>query len=243
MDANSTHGTNALLERVGEGDHAAFAELYDRIASLVYGEARRVLRDPAHAEEVAQEVLVEAWRTAPRYDQTKGCAVTWVLTIARRRAVDRVRAEQAFRDRSQRWAARDDNRCLDEVAEAVEEHDAAAEVRTALQRCSGLQRQAIELRYYRGCTYREVAQRLDLPVGTVKTRVRDGIACLRATLAARGMSPAGPGCSDTGSGRVESVSDQRGGPRMAFSSSLANTCNPNRSDISSHTRTPRTLLP
>lgn len=85
MDANS-NGTNALLQRVGEGDHAAFAALYDQIASLVYGEARRVLRDPAHAEEVAQEVLLEAWRTAPRYDQTKGCAVTWVLTIAHRRA-------------------------------------------------------------------------------------------------------------------------------------------------------------
>src|SRR5689334_21939407 len=97
---SATPDATALLAAVARGDEAAFGKLYDLVAPRVYGLVRRVLRDPAQAEEVAQEVLVEVWRTAARYDPARGSASSWVLTIAHRRAVDRVRAEQASADRT-----------------------------------------------------------------------------------------------------------------------------------------------
>lgn len=169
----------ALLVAVARGDQAAFTALYDRIAPLVHGVVRRVVRDPAQSEEVTQEVLVELWRTAVRFDPDRGNARAWVLTMAHRRAIDRVRSEQASRDRTERVAGREHARPFDDVAEQVEttlDHD---RVRRALGTLTELQRQAVELAYYQGYTYREVAELLDTPLGTVKTRMRDGLIRLR----------------------------------------------------------------
>lgn len=175
--------TEELVQRVATGDHAAFAALYDRIAPQVYGVVRKVLRDPAQSEEVAQEVLLEIWRTAARYDQSKSSAATWMLTMAHRRAIDRVRTEQAARDRTERVASADVRRSVDEVAEAVEGRAESDQVRRALEGLSELQREAIKLAYYGGYTYPEVARLLDAPLGTVKTRLRDGLIRLREAMA------------------------------------------------------------
>jgi RNA polymerase sigma-70 factor, ECF subfamily len=171
-----------LLLAAARGDQAAFSALYDRMAGLVFGIVRRVLRDPSQSEEVAQEVFVEVWRTATRFDPDRGSAQTWVLTMAHRRAIDRVRSEQASRDRTERIGIRDRVRAFDEVAEEVElraEHD---QVRDALSTLTELQREAVELAYYGGHTYREVAELLDAPLGTIKTRMRDGLIRLRDAL-------------------------------------------------------------
>ncbi|MEY3019154.1 MAG: hypothetical protein RLZZ272_138 [Actinomycetota bacterium] len=173
-----------LLVAAGRGDEGAFSELYGRVGPVVLGAARRVLRDPAMAEEVAQEVLLEVWRKASGFDPERGSATGWIGTMARRRAVDRVRSEQSARDRDHRVAVRDGARPFDEVAEEVEtrlEHD---RVRRAIAGLSQVQREAIELAYFRGHTYREVARLLDVPEGTAKSRLRDGLERLRTELAA-----------------------------------------------------------
>lgn len=168
-----------LLVAVAHGDQDAFARLYDRLGGLVYGVIKRVVRDPSQSEEVAQEVLVEVWRTATRFDPARGTAQTWVLTMAHRRAIDRVRSEQSSRDRTERIGRRDNRREYDEVAEEVETRFEHTQVREALTALTDLQREAVELAYYRGYTYREVAEMLDTPLGTIKTRMRDGLIRLR----------------------------------------------------------------
>ena len=179
-------GDDELLLAVARGDQAAFAALYDSVGPLVHGVVRRVVRDPAQSEEVTQEVMVEVWRTAVRFDPDRGSARTWILTMAHRRAIDRVRSEQASRNRTQRVADQQHARDFDEVSERVElgfEHE---QVRTALSTLTELQRQAVELAYYQGYTYREVADLLGTPLGTVKTRMRDGLIRLRDALGVAG---------------------------------------------------------
>ena len=171
-----------LLASVARGNQSAFEALYDLMAPQVYGVIRRVLRDPAQSEEVTQDVLTEAWRTAARYDQTKGSARGWLLTMAHRRAVDRVRSEQSSRDREERVAHRDTERPFDGVASEVEQRFETQQVRKALDDLTAVQREAIELAYYGGKTYREVALDLDTPLGTVKTRMRDGLIRLRDSM-------------------------------------------------------------
>jgi RNA polymerase sigma-70 factor (ECF subfamily) len=168
-----------LLARVARGDQEAFAELYDRYASVVFGVIRRVLRDPTQSEEVAQEVLVEAWRIAARYDPDRGSVRTWLCTMAHRRAVDRVRSEQASRERIERIAHDQHNAEGDVVSDAVTSRLERQQVRDALGTLTDLQREAIELAYYGGHTYREVSELLGAPLGTVKTRMRDGLIRLR----------------------------------------------------------------
>lgn len=169
-----------LLTRVAAGDETAFAALYDVVVARVFGLARRITRNDALAEEVAQDVLVEVWRTAPRFDQHRGSAIGWILMLTHRRAVDRVR-------RSSAQAARDANEAARQpVQEPIDEpllrREEGAEVRSALTRLTDLQREAVELAYYGGRTYREVADELEIPEGTAKSRLRDGIRHLRATL-------------------------------------------------------------
>ena len=177
----------ALMRRVGVGDQAAFGELYDAVGALVHGVVLKVVRDPAQTEEVVQEVFVELWRVAPRYDSSKGSVTTWVATLAHRRAVDRVRSEQPARGRIEREIvnATPDH---DSVSDAVVDEQVAAgerrRVRRALDRLTEMQRQAVELAYFGGYTYREVAVLLDVPEGTIKTRIRDGMIRLRDELGA-----------------------------------------------------------
>lgn len=175
-----------LLAAVGAGDRVAFGELYDRTAARVFGLVRRVLVDPAQAEEVTQDVYLELWQTAPRFDSDRGAAMGWLLTIAHRRAVDRVRATQSSRDRDARVAARDAEVPTDTVAETVEvrvEHERAHE---ALASLPDAQRECVELAYYGGLTQSEISDRLGVPLGTVKTRLRDGMTRLRDRMGVSG---------------------------------------------------------
>jgi len=171
-----------LLRRAGRGDQSAFADLYDALSPLVYGVVLKVVRDPSQAEEVAQEVFVELWRLAARFDGTKGSAKTWAATLAHRRAIDRVRSEQASRVRQDRDANQTIRIESDVVAAEVEQSFDQVRVRRALTQLSELQREAVELAYFGGHTYREVAVLLDVAEGTVKSRIRDGMIRLRDEL-------------------------------------------------------------
>lgn len=171
-----------LLQRVAQGDQRAFSELYDLITPRMLGLVRHVLKDHAQSEEVVQEVLLEIWQTAPRFDPNKGKAVTWMLTMAHRRAIDRVRSAQSSRDRDTRIGIRDLGREYDSVSENVEIRIEHERVEKALTKLTELQRQAVELAYYGGYTHSEVSTMLSVPIGTVKTRLRDGMIRLREEL-------------------------------------------------------------
>ncbi|MFD3848362.1 sigma-70 family RNA polymerase sigma factor [Streptomyces microflavus] len=171
-----------LLVRVARGDQDAFAKVYDAVSGPVLGLVRSVLRDPAQSEEVAQEVLVEVWRTAPRFQASRGSAMNWVLTLAHHRAVDRVRSAEASAAREHKAALLDRTPAFDEVSEQVETRLEREQVRRCLRTLSELQRQSVTLAYYRGLTYREVAELLTVPLGTIKTRLRDGLIRLRDCL-------------------------------------------------------------
>ena len=167
---------------VAQGDDSAFAQLYDLLGRGVFGTCLGVLRDPDHAAEVAQEVWVEVWRTAARFDASRGSARTWALTLAHRRAIDRVRAVQAQRDRDQRVLDESTEREFDVVADEVESALEQVRVRDCLGSLTPTQKQAVVLAYYGGRTYREVADELAAPLPTVKSRIRDGLLRLRDCL-------------------------------------------------------------
>lgn len=174
-----------LIAQVARGDRDAFEAVYRQLAAPVYGLIRRVLRDPAQSEEVAQEVMVEMWRTATRFDPKRGSVRTWALTLAHRRAVDRVRSAQAATDRELRLARQAPVAgAEDDVAEVVEARLDQQRVRHCLGALTELQRESVRLAYYGGYTYREVAELLGAPLGTVKTRLRDGLIRLRDCLGA-----------------------------------------------------------
>ncbi|GGM08861.1 ECF RNA polymerase sigma factor SigK [Nakamurella endophytica] len=171
-----------LLRRTAVGEEAAFASLYDLFSTRVFGLAKRIVRDPSQAEEVAQEVFLEIWRRASRFDAGRGSALSWVMTLTHGRSVDRVRSAQAAADRDLRVAQSSTERDVDSVVEAVE----ASFERRAVQRCLGslteLQRESVTLAYYSGYSYREVAELLSAPLPTIKTRLRDGLIRLRDCL-------------------------------------------------------------
>nr|WP_255378154.1 ECF RNA polymerase sigma factor SigK [Quadrisphaera sp. DSM 44207] len=173
------------MARVAAGDRDAFADVYDALAPKVLGLARAVVRNPALAEEVAQEVLLEVWRQAPRYDPAAGSVTTWAMTIAHRRAVDRVRSVRAAEDREDRVASSHVQREYDDVAERAEQREDEDRVRAALACLTDLQREAVVLAYWGGCTSAEISDRLGVPVPTVKTRLRDGLIRLRGGLEGR----------------------------------------------------------
>ncbi|MGH3459265.1 ECF RNA polymerase sigma factor SigK [Aeromicrobium sp.] len=167
-----------LLIQVARGDESSFAKLYDALGPAVYGLARRVIRDPARAEEVAQEVFLQVWQTAARFDPERGRAKSWVMTLAHRRAVDAVRHDQAAtdRDRAYDWSSGPD---YDEVNETVTIRLEHEQVRRCMEGLTELQREAINLAYYQGYTYTQCAEVLDANTSTIKTRMRDGLVRLR----------------------------------------------------------------
>jgi len=173
-------GLAGLMARVARGDQAAFEAVYDQVAAPVFGTVRSVVRDPSLSEEVTQEVLVEVWRAATRFDPGKGSAMAWIITIAHRRAVDRVRSEQRSAERNRRAATA--QVAYDDVAETVQDNLDRERVRRCLGTLTELQLQAVTLAYYGGYTYREVATLLGVPAGTVNTRMRDGLIRLRDCL-------------------------------------------------------------
>ncbi|MDM7891864.1 ECF RNA polymerase sigma factor SigK [Curtobacterium caseinilyticum] len=168
-----------LLARVATGDQSAFAELYDALSGRVLGLVTRLLKDRAQSEEVTQEVFLEVWQQATRFDRSRGTAASWVLTMAHRRAVDRIRASQASHDRDTKIGIRDLEAGFDQVSESVEIRIEHERVSRALGRLTEFQRQAVQLAYYGGYSHSEMAERLGVPIGTVKTRLRDGMIRLR----------------------------------------------------------------
>ena len=170
--------TNELMRRVGRSDREAFSALYDRVAPIVYGIALRVVRDPSRAEEISQDAFLDVWNIAGRFDETRGSAKAWIATIAHRRAVDVVRSEESSRRRLEQVGTRSTEPAFDVVADTVERADERARVRAALDGLPPMQRQAIELAYFDGKTYREVAEQVGSPLGTIKTRMRAALMTL-----------------------------------------------------------------
>jgi RNA polymerase sigma-70 factor, ECF subfamily len=172
---------SALFARVQNGDQDAFADVYDAIAPMVFSAVKRVLRDPAMSAEVTQEVFVELWSSAARFDPTRGVVSTWAVTIARRRAIDRVRSEQSQRNRIEQLGHR-----RPDVDEAVDESVVASldseRVSRALAELPTDQRQIIQLAFIDGYSHSDIADQLGLPLGTVKGRVRGGLQRLRGKL-------------------------------------------------------------
>lgn len=177
---------DALLRRVARGDDAAFAVFYDQTKTRVYGLVIRVLRDTGYSEETTQEVYLEVWRGASQFDSTKGSALAWLLTMAHRRAVDRVRSEQAGSQRESRYGAAnvvpDSAAAQDPVAESAMAGDERRRVADCLQGLTDAQRECVELAYYGGLTYVEVSQRLATNLSTIKSRIRDALRGLRNCL-------------------------------------------------------------
>jgi len=170
-----------LLVQVARGDDNAFAGLYDRMVAPVHGLARRVVRDPARAEEITQEVFLQVWRTASRFQPERGSARSWLLTLAHRRAVDVVRHDQASTNREARydWSGGRDTDVVDDEVTMRLEHE---QVRRCLGSLTELQREAVTLAYYGGYTYGEVSSLLAVNPATIKTRMRDGLIRLRDCL-------------------------------------------------------------
>lgn len=182
-DAAHAAAGDSAIERAGRGDQAAFAQFYDEVSPVVYGTTLKVLRNQAMAEEVTQDVFLELWKQAPKYDRSKGSPRAWAATVAHRRAVDRVRSEESARARDEA-DARQVTVDHDVVIAEVTSNDDRLAVLAALQQLTDVQREAVALAYFGGHTYREVAVLLDVPEGTIKTRIRDGLSRLRDLMGA-----------------------------------------------------------
>lgn len=177
--ASTSEQLTSLLRACSRGDEQAFASLYDASSSRLFGLVLRVVRDRAQAEEVLQDAFLDIWRQSARFDQDRGSALSWMMTIAHRKAVDRVRSAEAQTRRDTAYELRETDRAYDATAEDAHRNLDAQRVRKALNTLTETQRGALELAYFGGYTHREVAVMLDLPIGTAKTRIRDGLIRLR----------------------------------------------------------------
>jgi len=171
-----------LMAAAARGDEAAFATVYDQTSARAYGMVLRVVRDPAQAAEVTQDVYLEVWRQSARFDAGKGGVLPWLLMIAHRRAVDRVRSAQSALVRDDKYALLNEERPYDSVSEQVQTSLEAQRVRRVLGDLTPAQREAVTLAYFGGYTHTEVAELLKVPLGTVKTRIRDGLIRMRDAL-------------------------------------------------------------
>jgi RNA polymerase sigma-70 factor, ECF subfamily len=171
-----------LIAAAARGDEQAFAELYDQTSPRVYGMVLRVVRDPAQAAEVTQDIYLEVWRQSTRFDAGRGGVLPWLLMIAHRRAVDRVRSAQSSIERDDKYALLHEERPFDSVSEQVQISLEAQRVRKVLNDLTPSQREAVTLAYFGGYTHTEVAELLKIPLGTAKTRIRDGLIRMRDAL-------------------------------------------------------------
>lgn len=203
-----------LVALSADGHEEAFAELYNLTAARIHGVALRVLRSADHAAEVTQEVFVEVWRQAARYSPGKGSVMAWMTTMAHRRAVDRVRSVSSEAARDERYAAAHAERAVDDAWTGVEQRVDAERVRKGMASLTAIQREAIMLAYFGGYSQSQVAQLLNVPLGTVKTRIRDGMIGLRAALSSTG----GQLATNTGAelGRRSSLGKQVRGVRRLY---------------------------
>jgi len=181
----STADLDGLLRRVAQRDREAFTAFYDATCSRVYGMVVRVLRDRGYSEETTQDIYLQVWRSAESYDPASGSALAWLLTLAHRRAVDRVRSEQAAGQRDSRYGASTVERAADNVSDAVIAGEERRRVTACLDGLTGPQRECIDLAYYQGMTYVQVSERLSANLATVKSRMRDAIRNLRNCLDVR----------------------------------------------------------
>jgi len=181
-EASASAELGQLLRLAARGDEQSFAQLYDAMSTRVFGLAVRIIRDRAQAEEVAQEAFLEIWRTASRFDPARGSAAAWMLTITHRKSVDRVRSAEAATRRDATYELRNRSVEHDSTADAAHASMEARRVRHAMESLTAAQREALELAYFGGYTHSEVASMLDLPLGTAKTRIRDGLIRLRDTI-------------------------------------------------------------
>lgn len=179
---NVTADLDALLRRVAQRDVEAFAAFYDNTRARVFGLVARVLRDPGYSEETTQDVYLQVWNNASGYDPTAGSPLAWLMTLAHRRAVDRVRSEQAASQRESRYGAATVDVPADQVAEAVIHLDERRQVTACLDSLTDVQRECIQLAYYEGLTYSQVSNRLSANLATIKSRMRDAIRGLRTCL-------------------------------------------------------------
>jgi RNA polymerase sigma-70 factor (ECF subfamily) len=177
-----TADLDALLRRVARGDVEAFATFYDNTRARVFGLVTRVLRDPGYSEETTQEIYLQVWRNAAGYDPAAGSPLAWLMTLAHRRAVDRVRSEQAATQRESRYGVANVELPSDRVAEAVISLDERRQVNECLGSLTDAQRECIQLAYYEGLTYVQVSERLAANLATIKSRMRDAIRGLRKCL-------------------------------------------------------------
>lgn len=171
------------MAAIAGGDRSAFTQLYDDVVDTVYGIARKVAVDPSRAREIAQDVLFEVWEKADRFDPNKGSAITWIAVMTRRRAIDVVRSAESSRNREERVTVDPGSR-PDPVGDQVQTSDEHQRVRVALDALTDLQRQALELAFFQDLTHTQIADALDAPLGTVKTRIRDGLKRLSAEMGA-----------------------------------------------------------
>ncbi|MCW2165021.1 RNA polymerase, sigma subunit, ECF family [Microbacterium hydrothermale] len=177
--AGAADQIGALLLRVADGDRSAFAAVYDALSARAFGLILRVLVDRAQSEEVLQEVFLEVWQSAARFTPNRGQGKSWVLTIAHRRAVDRVRSSQSSTDRDVRAGFRDMDVAYDDVSERVELKMEGRRVVDALATLPDAQKEALTLAYFGGYSQSEIATLVGAPLGTIKTRMRDGLSRLR----------------------------------------------------------------
>ena len=174
----------ALLHRVADQDADAFATFYDHTRARVFGLVTRVVRDQGYSEETTQEVYLQVWQNASNFNPAAGSAMAWLLTLAHRRAVDRVRAEQSARQRDSRYGSATAEPAADVVADSAVIRDERRRVADCLDSLTDTQRESIELAYYGGLTYTQVSERLSANLATIKSRMRDGLRTLRNCLGA-----------------------------------------------------------
>ncbi len=177
-----TTDLDELLRQVARRDIDAFATFYDQTRTRVFGLVTRVLRDPGYSEETTQDIYLQVWRTADAYNPAVGSPLSWLMTIAHRRAVDRVRSEQAASQRESRYGAATVETPSDHVADSVILRDEQRQVTDCLESLTDTQREAIQLAYYDGLTYVQVSERLSANLATIKSRMRDAIRGLRRCL-------------------------------------------------------------